>query len=254
MGWFWPDQLQEVIIPPFMASSKRRSLAVLTSEPEIPLYEGDVEADLQVVARNRLAEGITGGLSWPSKLPCPAWGISATHCKIGSVLAREKGTVCNRCYSLKNRFLFPSVQDKLEHAYQGLAHRLWTPAMVFLIRWFANKYFRWFHAGDIQGPSHLRNIITICENTRDILHWLPTREYELIRSHKGPVPDNLTIRLSAHRIDGDPPDGWPSTSTVAATSPKPGSYVCPSPEQKNFCGECRECWNPQTRNISYWLH
>jgi hypothetical protein len=42
---------------------------------EIPLYTGDLEDDLTVVARNRMAEKIAGGLSITEKMPCPSWGL-----------------------------------------------------------------------------------------------------------------------------------------------------------------------------------
>src|SRR6516225_1349830 len=67
----------------------------------IPLYRGDLEADLKVVARHHLAEHVTGGLSWPSKMPCPAWGIPATRCRSGSVLAGQEGTTCSACYAMR---------------------------------------------------------------------------------------------------------------------------------------------------------
>ena len=38
---------------------------------EVPLYRGDMEADLLTVSRNRLVETITGGLSAPSRMQAP---------------------------------------------------------------------------------------------------------------------------------------------------------------------------------------
>lgn len=38
-------------------------------------YEGDLERDVSLVARDRLAERITGGLSNPGKMPEAAWGL-----------------------------------------------------------------------------------------------------------------------------------------------------------------------------------
>src|SRR4051794_34496414 len=122
--------------------------------PDVPLYQGDLDRDLRAVARHRLAEAVTGGLSFTTKLPCPSWGIPATRCRIGSVLAQQGGTVCNRCYALKNRYRFDSVQKKLEERYRGLFQKQWTPAMIFLIRYFCDRYFRWFDSGDVQGESH----------------------------------------------------------------------------------------------------
>src|SRR4051794_4047939 len=154
---------------------------------EIPLYRGSIEEDLLVVSRDRLAERITGGLSWPSKMPCPAWGIPATRCRVGSLLAKQEGTVCHSCYALRNRYTFPAVQAKLEERYRGLASPLWTPSMVFLIRWYAGRYFRWLDSGDIQGESHLQNILTICRHTQDVLHWLPTRDHEVVRACRADI-------------------------------------------------------------------
>jgi hypothetical protein len=110
-------------------------------------------------------------------MPCPAWGIPASRCPTGSRLAEEEGTTCHECYANKGRYRFENVQKKLEERYQGLFHQLWTPAMVFLIRWHADDYLRWFDSGDLQDESHLRNICTVARHTLDVKHWLPTREY-----------------------------------------------------------------------------
>jgi len=218
--------------------------------PEVPLYAGDIEEDLQTVSRARLAEQITGGLSITQKMPCPSWGISATRCLLGSVLAEKPGTVCHGCYALKGRYKFPNVQKKLEERYRGLFNPLWTPAMVHLIRWHCDRYFRWFDSGDLQGENHLRNIVTIAEHTSDVMHWLPTREIETARA-VGSFPSNLTVRVSAHSIDGKAPR-WPTTSVVASGA-APG-HPCPSRDQGNACGDCRACWDGEIEKVVYRLH
>ena len=83
------------------------------TEPDIPLYTGDIDADAWVLLRGGLAERITGGLSYPSKMDCPAWGISATRCRIGSILARQENTVCAGCDAMKGTFRATNVADKL---------------------------------------------------------------------------------------------------------------------------------------------
>lgn len=208
-----------------------------------------MDADLQVVSRNRVAETITGGLSWPGKMPCPSWGISATRCKIGAVLAAMEGTVCSECYALKGHYVFPNVRNKLEERYRGLFHPLWTPAMVFLIRWYADRYFRWFDSGDLQDINHLRNICTVAKNPPDVRFWLPTREADIVRK-AGELPENLVVRLSAHKIDGKPPK-WAQTSTVVSD---PKEATCPAPEQGGVCGDCRVCWDPEVKDVAYSLH
>jgi len=225
----------------------------VVAQPEILLYQGDLEADLRAVARSRLAEVITGGLSIPSKMPCPAWGISAFRCRVGQILARREGTVCHDCYAMKGTYGFSSVQDKLEQRYRGLFDPLWVPAMVFLIRWHAEGHFRWFDSGDVQNVRHLQNIITICRHTRDVLHWLPTREFAVVRACADEIPENLTVRVSGHQLDGEPPDRWPTTSTVTSVQ-EAGDGICPAPEQGGKCGECRACWDREVARVTYRQH
>jgi hypothetical protein len=184
-------------------------------------------------------------------MPCPSWGIPATRCKLGAILAQREGTVCSSCYAAKGRYRFPHVQRKLEERYRGLWSPLWTPAMVFLIRWYADRYFRWFDSGDVQSDSHLKNIRTVAEHTPEIQHWLPTGEAEAVR-RVGAFPPNLTVRLSGHWIDGKAP-AWPTTSTVAREPPA-GSYACPSRLQQNSCGDCRACWDQGIGEVVYTLH
>ena len=32
------------------------------------------------------------------------------------------------------------------------------------------------------------------------------------------------------------------------------SVLCPAPSQGGQCGDCRQCWNPEIKNVSYWKH
>jgi hypothetical protein len=229
------------------------AIAAEPPHPEIPLYEGDLKADLHLVSRNRLAEQITGGLSYPSKMDCPSWGIPATRCRIGSLLARQPGAVCHDCYALRGTFKFKGTQEKLAAAYRGLGHRLWVPSLVFLVRWYAADRFRWFHSGDLQGISHLRNIIRVCLETPDVRHWLPTRERDVVLACRDQLPLNLTVRASATRVDGPPPAWWPVTSTVVTGGSK---GVCPSSLQGGSCDDyaCHACWDQDVPNVAYRRH
>lgn len=219
---------------------------------EVPLYEGNLEADLAIVSRNQLAEQITGGLSLTTKMPCPSWGISAHRCRIGSVLAQKPGSTCHACYALRGRYRFEAVQRKLEVRYRGLFNPYWTPAMVFLVRWYADRYFRWFDSGDLVDVQHLRNIATVAEHTPDVRHWLPTRETEVVRACPD-IPINLVIRVSGTMIDGRRPKAFERTSTVVSLDPEDGSFLCPAPEQGGCCAKCRACWHEQG-NVAYRLH
>jgi hypothetical protein len=243
-----------------MARSRERIGLPILADREVPLYAGDMEADLRVVSRHRLAETITGGLSKPGKMPCPAWGLPASECRTGSRLVKIEGTTCHDCYALKGTFRFKGTIEKYRRRFEGIFHPLWTPAMVFLVRYFCDRYLRLFESGDIAGGNHLKNIITVARHVPDVQIWCPTREIETLRSvHRElmsqaiAIPDNLTIRVSAHLVDGDPPSWWPTTSTVTSAQ-EAGEGICPAREQENRCDECRACWDADVANVAYRLH
>lgn len=148
------------------------------------------------------------------------------------------------------RYRFGKVQDKLEERYQELFNTLWTPSMVFLVRWYADEYFRFFDSGGLQGENHLRNILTIAENVPDVKMWLPTREADLFQK-VGRFPENLTVRLSGNMIDGKLP-AWPTMSVVSRNGGE--GHFCSSRQQNNSCGSCRACWDESISNVVYSLH
>lgn len=183
----------------------RHSLS-LTGEPEVPLYAGDIAADLGIVARGGLAEQITGGLSFTQKMPCPSWGIPATRCQLGSVLAQKPGTVCSESYAMKNHFNFPAVQSAMERRYRALFHPLGVPALVLLIQKKREECFRWHTSGDLQSVTHQQDIATVAVHTPRTAQWLPTGEGSMVKQ----VPDlsqNHVIRVSPHQIEWSRPRG-----------------------------------------------
>ena len=207
------------------------------------------------------AEASVGGLSKPSKMPSFAWSISARRCQTGSKLVNVKGSVCEGCYALKNRYLFNNIQSALEKRY-NLWHdnrELWVDAMIYLMH---NKqhivntgHFRFFDSGDIQGEDMLNDINTVAWASPTIRFWLPTKEYKLIKNYDKEVAPNLTIRVSAPMIDKSF-DGYTHVSTVYQKD-KIGiakGYVCPAPKQDNKCGSCRACWSSKVSEVSYIAH
>src|SRR5262249_40071771 len=152
------------------------------------------------------AEKYSGGFSEPGKMPCISWGISAARCRIGSQLREVEGSVCSECYATKRNYRRDSVQGRLEDRYAALmdSENLWTPAMIFMVNYFCDKYFRLFDSGDLQGANHLRNICTIAEHTPEVRIWLPTREIETVRAvlAERVFPENLIVRISNNMVDG----------------------------------------------------
>jgi hypothetical protein len=194
---------------------------------------------------------ITGGLSRPSKMPGFAYNLPATRCKVGSKLAKVKGSVCHGCYALKGRYRFPNVKEALERRYkQAMTNKDWVFGMVYLINTSKKNVFRWHDAGDIQSLEHLQRIFQVCELTPSVKHWLPTRESVILSNiNVDDVPDNLIIRLSASKVDGPAPKSWPWTSTVVTKG-----KTCPAAEQDNECRDCRACWDKSVKNVAYGKH
>ncbi len=203
------------------------------------------------------ANEIVGGLSNPSKMPGYGYSLPAAECLVGSRLREVKGSVCEGCYAMKGRYVFPVVQDALYRRLDSVMRDArWEDAMVLLINRRAAKhpYFRWHDSGDLQSVEHLERIARVARRTKAVRHWLPTREYQIVRRWLNTcpdIPDNLTIRLSAHQIGERPPqtDAW-TTSTVDYNV----GYQCPAPEQGNNCGDCRACWSPDVQNVNYHKH
>lgn len=88
--------------------------------------------------------------------------------------------------------------------------------------------------------QHLLNITQIARLLPGVSFWLPTRELGYVRKYEtvfGSFPSNLTVRVSAAMVDGDPP-AFALTSTVVTKNP-----TCPAPTQENRCLNCRKCWD-----------
>jgi hypothetical protein len=213
------------------------------------------------------AEAIVGGpLGRPSKMPCPAWGISAVECRRGSLLRGKPNTVCSSCYARRGHYTGGSVETAHERRLEALGDPRWPDAMAVLVEAYARgDYFRWFDSGDLQSPQHLDWIFWIARRTSTTRHWLPTREKRIVGPFVERVPPNLVVRLSADMI-GEPPKTptWElPTSTVHRDPGRPvptktgragDSIECPSHLHGHRCGSCRACWSPKVRNVSYLLN
>ena len=195
------------------------------------------------------ASAITGGLSRPSKMPCPGISLPASSCQTGQILARCPGTPCHGCYALKGMYRFPNVQAALARRLEALAHPAWVQAMTALIA--GHEYFRWHDSGDLQSSWHLKQIFEVCNNTPDTAHWLPTREARYLPLNHDSIPKNLTIRVSGTKVNGAAPAFWPWTSQV---SEEKGQKNCPAPDQGGTCQSCRQCWDRNVTNVTYLKH
>ena len=191
---------------------------------------------------------LVGGLSKPSKMPGWSIGIPAKECKTGAKLRLVQGSVCYDCYALKGCYVFKVVQDAQYRRLKAIYTAPWVQAMAHLINSKKPDVFRWHDSGDVQDLEHLNKIYEVCRLTPSKRHWMPTRE-AWVKDHLDRCPSNLVIRFSAPMVDHKAPASWPNTSTVVTAG-----ATCPSPKQGNICGDCRNCWNKEIKNISYGKH
>ena len=199
---------------------------------------------------------IVGGLSKPSKMPGWAYGLPAAECKTGSKLVDVEGSTCQGCYANKGCYVFAVVQAAQYRRLEAIRHPQWVNAMAALINSKKSKYFRWHDSGDVQDPEHLLKIFEVCRLTPETSHWLPTRE-AWTKKYLKDKPDNLVLRFSMPMVDQTPAKSWPNVSTVM-TKDQPWfgatSVACVAPDQDNECKDCRACWDPSVKNVTYWKH
>jgi len=199
---------------------------------------------------------IVGGLSKPSKMPGWAYGIPAAECKTGGILKNVKGSTCEDCYADKGCYVFAVVQAAQYRRLNSIQDPRWVDAMAMLINSKKSKYFRWHDSGDVQDEAHLMKIFEVARLTPETSHWLPTRE-AWTKKYLKDKPDNLVLRFSMPMVDQAPAKSWPNVSTVMSKDqPWFGatSVACVAPDQDNECRDCRACWDPSVKNVTYWKH
>jgi len=205
------------------------------------------------------ALAICGPLSNPSKMPGHGYALPAQRCRLGSLLELIPKTVCHYCYALRGRYLFPHVQAAMEERFASLSDPRWVEAISTLIYRSGDRHFRWHDSGDLRDLTHLRNIVRVSLNLPWVKFWLPTREYQTVEAYRrmgSQIPANLCIRYSAHLVDGLPPVryGLPAGGVHSRESAIPeAAHICPAPKQNMKCGNCRACWDPSVKIVSYPL-
>lgn len=211
------------------------------------------------------AARVVGGLTQTSKMPGPSYSLPTIACHTGWRMAQIPGSVCSKCYANDGFYrMYHMTIEPAQHArLASLDDPMWPMAMISLI--VSEPFFRWHDSGDLQDLAHLEKIVEVCRNTPLTRHWLPTREYgivkEFIAKHgRDSIPPNLMIRLS-----GMYPDkavqlpaslrGVPNitTSNVHSKGATPLGQRCVAPDQGGKCGTCRKCWF-STEPVSYEQH
>lgn len=203
---------------------------------------------------------LTGGLSKPSKMPSTSHSIPAQACITGSKLRKVKGSVCEGCYAMKGFYRMPNVKNSLNNRLNLLKSPNWAAAMIYLIKINSNKFHRWHDSGDLQSVDHLKKIAQVARATKDVTHWLPTREVGIIKQYKKQgfkIPSNLIIRLSAPMVDQRLQSSKFNSMVVSKNNIDnldKDVYLCPSSKQGNKCLDCRACWSSKVKTVAYIKH
>ena len=207
------------------------------------------------------AAAIVGGLTQTSKMPCKSYSLPTIACQTGYRMAQIPGTVCSSCYADKGFYAMykKTIEPAQVARLVSLEDPLWIDSMVNLIG--QDAYFRWHDSGDLQSLAHLEQIAAVCNATPGTMHWLPTREYGMVKDYvakHGKIPANLVIRLSA--MYPDKPVQIPASlrgiAGIAASNvhaAKPIGSDCNASKQNGECRTCRTCWD-STKTVSYAMH
>lgn len=225
----------------------------LSADP-IPVHSPDAS----VPTRSADLLAIIGGLTSTGKMPCQSYSLNARRCRVGSKLRKVAGSTCSKCYAYGGCYNFPVVIAAMERRYASLTDPRWVAAFIRVLSRKRKNVFRWHDSGDLQSLNHLRNIVQVAEGTPNITHWIPTREYGIVRAYLrtyGAFPANLIVRVSAAMMESAAPAEFAYTSEVSANAtPRDGVKVCPAYTQGGECRDCRTCWDSTVRTVIYPLH
>lgn len=204
---------------------------------------------------------VCGSLTQTSKMPCKSYSLPTEACQTGFRMAQITGSICSDCYADKGFYAMYAKSIKpAQHArLVALEDPHWVSGMVALIG--KDAYFRWHDSGDLQGLWHLELIAEVARLTPNCQHWLPTREYAMVKAYvakHGAIPSNLIIRLSAMYPDQAVKvpkslHGVPGIAASNVHNDKPAiGLECAAPSQDGECRDCRACWSEVT--VSYAMH
>lgn len=216
------------------------------------------------------AKTICGSLTATTKMPCKSLDLPTEACQTGFKMAQIEGSICSKCYANKGFYaayantIKPAQFARLDAINQAMESgenaKLWIAGMVSLIG--SDPYFRWHSSGDLQSVHHLSLIVHVAMATPGTMHWLPTREYGMVKEWINVfgahcLPDNLIIRLSAMYPDQPVkiPASLQGIKNIAVSNVhtlQPIGSPCKAPDQSGECRDCRACWTNET--ISYALH
>jgi hypothetical protein len=211
------------------------------------------------------AAAACGSLTQTSKMPCKSYSLPVVACITGFKMAQIPDSICSHCYAAKGFYrMYSATVEPAQFArldsLESTPAEIWVSGIVAMIG--ADTYFRWLDSGDIQSVDMLRRIALVCLATPHTSHWLPTREYALVKQYLtkyGELPANLTIRLSAMYFDEQvkvPASLQNVEGIEVSNAHRTGGAIgfqCEAKTRGGKCGECRHCFH-RTGPVSYPFH
>lgn len=208
------------------------------------------------------AATVCGTLTSTSKMPCKSYSLPTEACITGFKLAQIPGSICSMCYADKGfyKMYANNIKPAQFARLDSLDSEYWVSGMVVHIG--KDSFFRWHDSGDLQSLAHLEKIAAVCAATPGTKHWLPTREYGIIKDYiakhgKNSIPHNLIVRLSAMYPDKPVTvplslQNVPGVTVSNVHTEKPIGESCKATAQGGECRDCRLCWSDAV--VSYALH
>jgi len=216
------------------------------------------------------AQAVCGSLTQTSKMPCKSSSLPTETCETGFRMAKIAGSICASCYADRGFYSIYAATIKpaqfarwdavMQACESDEAAALWVSGMAAMIG--TDQFFRHHDSGDLQGLRHLELIAELARATPATRHWLPTREYGVVKAFiekhgRDALPENLIVRLSAMFPDRAVviPASLRGIHNVTASNvhtAQPIGTACKAPAQKGECRDCRACWSGEV--ISYQLH
>lgn len=199
------------------------------------------------------------GLSKNSKMPAYTFAIPAREsCPRGDKLAQVAGTVCSGCYATKGHdAMAPAKAAKARRwAVADLAAKhseikaLWIQA--YRIAMAKQSHFRWHSAGDLYSTEYTYLVATAIKATPHVKHWIPTRQ-----ANQAPILDaipNAVVRVSDDMVN-QKSNKWKGHTSGVHTKDNGGrGETCNANKNGGSCGDCRACWSPAVKHVSYEIH
>ena len=206
-------------------------------------------------------------LSHTSKMPCPSFALPIEDTCHGRFnLEGSLKEICEGCYADKGMYKWTNAINLRSNNYLSTQENDFSGYMIDLINSDKNGYFRWFDSGDVYSSKFLLKLFTICQNTPNTQHWIPTKSRDLYDSFIWEALEslpNVKVRFSSdskfgvfdlrHKSTVIQPDQEVNKKLVFKCKAKSIGLNKKGKANPKKCHNCRACWT-NDKVIAYEFH